>query len=122
MLVSNNNSGDYCGQQLSVQWLHLDTTAFHILGLRLLQDKGGVSVSYDGENGRFYLTEYAMKAMNLPADAAEFTTGGQTIPLSGTVADFRRGNILRQEQPFVILLTDRSLLYPYTKRSTEAYI
>ena len=109
----NNNSGDYCGQQLSVQWLHLDTTAFHILGLRLLQDKGGVSVSYDGENGRFYLTEYAMKAMNLPADAAEFTTGGQTIPLSGTVADFRRGNILRQEQPFVILLTDRSLLYPW---------
>ena len=110
----NNMSGEYCGVQLSVQWLRLDTVAFNMLGIRIVQEKGGLQdVSYYGEACGVYLTEYAMKAMNLEPDADAFISSGSPMPISGAVADFRRGNILRREQPFVILLSEHYLLYPW---------
>lgn len=109
----NNRSGDYCGVQLSMQWLRLDTAAFNMLGLRIVQEKRSLrqNVEYMGEAAGFYLTEYARKAMNLEPDADEFTSDGDHMPLNGTVADFRRGNILRMEQPFVIMLFENYLRY-----------
>ena len=111
----NNMSGDYCGQQLSVQWLRCDTSAFNMLGLRIVQENRSLqqTIEYFGEPAGIYLTEYALKAMNLAPDADDFTSDGEHLPINGTVADFRRGNILRMEQPFVILLSENNLLYPW---------
>ena len=111
----NNMSGDYCGQQLSVQWLRVDTSAFNMLGLRIVQENRSLqqTIEYWGESAGIYLTEYARKAMNLEPDADDFTSDGEHLPINGTVADFRRGNILRMEQPFVILLSENNLLYPW---------
>ena len=110
----NNMSGDYCGQQLSMQWLCFDTTAFNMLGLKMVQKHNlQQTVTYYEDNCGIYLTEYARKAMNLKPDADDFTSDGEHLPVSGTVADFRRGNILRMEQPFVLLLSEQYLKYPW---------
>ena len=111
----NNMSGNYCGQQLSVQWLRVDTSAFNMLGFRIVQENRSLqqTIEYWGESAGIYLTEYARKAMNLEPDADDFTSDGEHLPINGTVADFRRGNILRREQPFVILLSENNLLYPW---------
>lgn len=110
----NNMSGDYCGEQLSAQWLCFDTTAFNMLGLKIVQKNSlPQTVNYHEQTCNIYLTEYARKAMNLEPDADDFTSDGEHLPISGTVADFRRGNILRMEQPFVIMMSEQSWLYPW---------
>lgn len=110
----NNMSGDYCGEQLSAQWLCFDTTAFNMLGFKIVQKNSlPQTVNYHEQTCNIYLTEYARKAMNLEPDADDFTSDGEHLPISGTVADFRRGNILRMEQPFVIMMSEQSWLYPW---------
>ncbi len=104
----NNMSGSYCGRQLSVQWLHMDTTAFNILGLKILNDRGGSRpVRNEGRYYDFYLTEYSLKEMGLDWDADELDMDESgKIQISGVLADFHRGNILFREQPFVVGITD----------------
>ena len=111
----NNMSGGYCGRQLSVQWLHMDSTTFNILGFKILNDRGGSRpVRSDGHYYNFYLTEYALKEMGLDWDADELDMDDiNKIPISGVLADFHRGNILHREQPFVVGITNDLLEDPW---------
>ena len=98
----NNLSGTYEDRNISMQQLFMDSTAFHILGLRILQDNNLVT----GEG--VYLTQGAFKAMGLAEDAPAFHYYDSKIPISGVVADFQRRNILFPEDNSWFMLGIRS--------------
>ncbi|MCM1532023.1 MAG: ABC transporter permease [Bacteroides sp.] len=105
----NNSSGDYCGRQLSVQWIFMDTAAFHMLGFQKVYENSRKQTMRQDDRYDFeiYPTAFAMQEMGLPQDADEFDLGGQEkIPVCGVIGNFRRANILRKEQPFVVGVTN----------------
>ena len=98
----NNLSGTYEDRNISMQQLFMDSTAFHILGLKILQDNNLAT----GEG--VYLTQGAFKAMGLAEDAPAFHYYDSKIPISGVVADFQRRNILFPEDNSWFMLGIRS--------------
>lgn len=78
-----------------------DSTYFHILGLERIAD---YHLNTDVERA-WFVNEYALRAMELPADAPDFKLGrdmNQTWHLSGIYRDFTVGSVL--DEPTAVLM------------------
>ena len=74
----------------------LDSTAYNLYGLRILQDYGA---TVDG----YYLTEEAMRQIGLSdTDRTIPINGDMNTPLNGVLADFHKGNVLSSVLPYGI--------------------
>ena len=79
----------------------LDSTAFDLFGLKILQDNGSVSDGY-------YLTEEAMRKLGYTKEERTLDWGrGYKDPIAGILKDFHRINVLQDYQPFAIRLMDQ---------------
>ena len=85
----------------------MDSTAFNMLGLEVLRD------NMLAKKGR-YLTEGALREMELPMDAPNFHMNEEAIPIAGVVRDFHIGNITDDIAPAMIRVTDRASLGPWS--------
>jgi putative ABC transport system permease protein len=78
----------------------LDSTAFSLYGLDILQDYGNTSDGY-------YLNEDAKRRLELSDDDREMVWGkDETAPISGIIKDFHRINVLHEAEPFAIRLQE----------------
>ena len=78
----------------------LDSTAFNLYGLKVLQDYGPTS-------GGYYLNEEAMRMMEYTGKEREMDWGeGKKVPINGVIKDFHRINVLQDAEPFAIRLQE----------------
>ena len=78
----------------------VDSTAFDLLGLKVLQDYGRTS-------GGYYLTEEALRKLDYTREDREIDWGdGDKDPIEGVLGDIHVTNVLRDFQPVAIRLTD----------------
>ena len=99
-LGSNNNTIPYVAPDgtktnISFQQYPMDSTAFEILGLKLLRDNHLA-------NPKWYLNEEAMRQMSLSPDATDFRLLDETIAISGIISDFHEGNITNRVAPVML--------------------
>ena len=89
------------GKKISFQMLRCDKSYADILGFEFLRD------NHVANSSRYYLTESAMRALELSDDAStvDLSHWG-TQPLAGIVRDFQLRNILQQNSPMFIILKD----------------
>lgn len=91
---TNNWSTQYEGVNLSFQQMKMDSVAFRILGLKLVQDNRLAS-----DKSAYYLTEKALRDMNLSNDAAVFHIEEDVYPIAGILQDFQLRNINLENSP-----------------------
>ena len=99
----NGTSSSYEGKYLLFRDIVMDSTAFNMLGLEILRDN---KLTGDGR----YMTEQAMREMDLPMDAPSFHMGETVIPIAGILRDFQIGNITDGISPTMITVVKRSVL------------
>ncbi len=89
------------GDKLTSLFLtNLDSTAFSLYGLDILQDYGNTSNGY-------YLNEDAKRRLELSDDDRDMVWGkDETAPISGIIKDFHRINVLHETEPFAIRLQE----------------
>ncbi|WP_455639629.1 FtsX-like permease family protein [Parabacteroides sp.] len=104
---SNGTSSNYEGKFLLFRDFAMDSTAFNMLGLEVVRD------NRLAKKGR-YLTEGALREMELPMDAPNFHMNEEAIPIAGVVRDFHIGNITDDIAPAMIRVTDRASLGPWS--------
>lgn len=103
----NGISSSYEGKFQLFREMQMDSIAFNILGLEVVRD------NKLADEGR-YLTEQAMREMELPLDAPSFKMGDNTIPIAGILRDFHIGNITDETSPTMVSVVDRSKLGPWS--------
>lgn len=104
---SNNQSSDYEGKFLGFQQFIMDSAAFNMLGYEIIRDNKLAENSW-------YLTEKAMRDMELPLDAPNFSWNKNATPIAGIVRDFQQGNITSESRPAMVRINDRKDLYPWS--------
>lgn len=104
---SNGTSADYEGKNMLFRDMRMDSTAFSMLGIEIVRD------NKLAEKGT-WLTEGAMRAMELPMDAPVFRMGKNAVPISGILRDFHFGNVTNQTTPTMIRIVNRDELGPWS--------
>ena len=96
LLGSNNWTSQYEDHPISFQQFIMDRESFDMLGLEILRD------NHLTTNG-WYLSEQALREMNLPEDAASFTLKGEDpIAIAGIIRDvYAWGNITTTLTPIM---------------------
>ena len=91
----NNNSVSNNGKNIALQILEGDTTAFAMLGFKLLRE------NQTGRDDAYYFSRQAMKETELDDEATEFrlSESNYTIPVAGIMEDVRLSNITRALGP-----------------------
>ncbi|HBK28518.1 MAG TPA: ABC transporter permease [Parabacteroides sp.] len=108
MFGSNNSTNEYLDggikKNISFQQYVMDHNAFDILGLKVLQDNHLSTPSW-------YLNETAMKEMNLPKDATDFSLVGrkEAIPIAGIISDFHERNATSRIAPVMFMFDERGM-------------
>ena len=104
---SNNQSADYEGKFLGFQQFIMDSTAFNMLGYKIVRDNQLAENSW-------YVTQKAMKDMELPEDAPSFLWNKEATPIAGIVSDFQQGNITDETRPAMVRINARKDVYPWS--------
>ena len=79
----------------------LDSTAFNLYGLEILQDNGPT-------NDGYYLTEEAMRRLEYTEKERIIDWGWEKKdPIAGILKDFHRNNVLQGVEPFAIRVMDQ---------------
>lgn len=105
---SNNMSGTYEGRSLSFQQFIMDSTTFSMLELEIIREN-------NPDPSGWYLTEKAMRDMELPEDASTFMWGKNPVPIAGIIRDFQqRGNITTEKQPSMLSIRKPENMHPWT--------
>ncbi len=88
LLGSNNLTFQYEGHPVSTQQFVMDKACFDMLGLEILRD------NHLGTDG-WFLSEQALREMNLPEDATSFTAErSKPVAIAGVIRDFyARGTV-----------------------------
>ena len=96
LIGSNNWTSQYEDHPISFQQFIMDRESFDMLGLEILRD------NHLTTNG-WYLSEQALREMNLPEDAASFTLKGEDpIAIAGIIRDvYAWGNITTTLTPIM---------------------
>jgi len=82
---------DYKGEQITMELYIGDTTAFNLLGFRVLsRNAAPVSLS-------FWLTESTMRHLGVGYDCKGLSVNGGDLPVCGIIKDFQRGNLTPEE-------------------------
>lgn len=103
---SNNASSNYEGKFLGFQQYVVDSAAFYMLGYKIIRDN-----HLAGKH--WYVTEKAMRDMELPQDAPSFQQGVNTIPIAGIVQDFQIGNIVKDVPPAMLRFENSDEMTPW---------
>ncbi len=99
----NNLSGVYEGKSLSFQQLTMDSVSFNMLGLHISKDNHVAS----RDKWSWYLTERALKDLDLPETAETFTLEGHgAIPILGIISDFHLRIITLENSPVMLNFSD----------------
>ncbi|MBQ7180843.1 MAG: FtsX-like permease family protein [Bacteroidaceae bacterium] len=85
---------------VSLYITRLDSTAFNLYGLTILHDYGLTSDGY-------YMTEEAMRRMELTEEDREMNWGKEMKSIAGIVGDFHRINVLQGYEPFALSVSDK---------------
>ncbi|RHR39423.1 ABC transporter permease [Parabacteroides sp. AF18-52] len=104
---SNNMSSEYEGKFLGFQQFIMDSTAFNMLGYKIVRDNQLAEKSW-------YVTEKAMCDMELPQDAPSFLWNKNATPIAGIVQDFQLGNITNDMRPAMLRIDKRSEMFPWS--------
>lgn len=104
---SNGISADYEGKNMLFRDMKMDSTAFSMLGIEIVRD------NKLAEKG-IWLTEGAMRAMELPMEAPVFRMGKEAISIAGVLRDFHIGNVTNQTTPTMIRMVNRNELGPWS--------
>lgn len=104
---SNNSSSEYEGKFLGFQQFIMDSTAFNMLGYKIVRDNQLAEKSW-------YVTEKAMRDMELPQDAPSFQWNKNATPIAGIVQDFQLGNITNDMRPAMLRIDKRSEMFPWS--------
>lgn len=104
---SNNMSSEYEGKFLGFQQFIMDSTAFNMLGYKIVRDNQLAEKSW-------YVTEKAMRDMELPQDAPSFLWNKNATPIAGIVQDFQLGNITNDMRPAMLRIDKRSEMFPWS--------
>lgn len=100
---TNNLTGVYEGKSLSFQQMVLDSAAFKMLGLEILHDNQVAS----GNNWSWYLSERALRDMELPLNAQSFNLeGNDPAPILGVLKDFQLRRITDESSPVMLRFRD----------------
>ena len=100
-------SADYEGKFLGFQQFIMDSTAFNMLGYKIVRDNQLAENSW-------YVTQKAMKDMELPEDAPSFLWNKEATPIAGIVSDFQQGNITDETRPAMVRISARKDVYPWS--------
>lgn len=99
---SNNWTTTYQGNNISFQQFRMDKESFGMLGLEIVRDN---HLASDG----WFLSEQAMREMNLPEDATSVQLEESTIPIAGIIRDFYcLGNVLAGKSPVMLRLNEKT--------------
>lgn len=82
---------DYNGEHTNMEVYTGDSTAFNLLGFRVL------SRNADPVSNSMWLTESTMQHLGVGPDCDHLPLGGKDYPVCGIVKDFRRGNLSAAE-------------------------
>ena len=104
---SNNMSSEYERKFLGFQQFIMDSTAFNMLGYKIVRDNQLAEKSW-------YVTEKAMCDMELPQDAPSFLWNKNATPIAGIVQDFQLGNITNDMRPAMLRIDKRSEMFPWS--------
>lgn len=106
----NNLSGVYEGKSLSFQQLTMDSVSFNMLGLHISKDNHVAS----RDKWSWYLTERALKDLDLPETAETFTLEGHgAIPILGIISDFHLRIITLENSPVMLNFSDFKERWPW---------
>lgn len=98
---SNNWTAIHEGNNISFQQFLMDREAFDMLGLEMLRDN---KLSTKG----WFLSEQAMREMNLPEDATSFTLKDKDpIAIAGILRDFRLSDIRENLRPVMFRFLEK---------------
>jgi len=104
----NNWTLVYEERNISFQILVGDSTFFNMLGFEILH-KNNVQ-----ENQQCYLSEQAMRELNLPIEAMEVKLWeNEAMPIAGVVRDFQLQNISFEKKPVLIEIKKESDVYAW---------
>lgn len=100
---TNNLTGVYEGKSLSFQQMTMDSAAFKMLGLEILKENHVASAG----DWSWYLSERALRDMELPQDAKVFHhEGSDAAPILGVLKDFHLRNIVEESSPVMLRFRD----------------
>lgn len=98
---SNNWSAVYEGNNISFQQFLMDRETFDMLGLKMLRDN---KLSTKG----WFLSEQAMREMNLPEDATSFTLkDNDPVAIAGILRDFHLNDIRENLRPVMFRFLEK---------------
>lgn len=101
---SNNWSCIYEEKNISFQQFLMDREAFDMLGLELLRDNKLTTKGW-------FLSEQAMRQMNLPEDTPSFTLKDKDpISVAGILRDFRQQDIRQENHPVMFRFLEKEEL------------
>lgn len=107
---TNNLSGTYEDKSLSFQQFVMDSTAFNMFGLKIKQDNQVASQN----RWSWYLTERALKDMELPETAEVFhLKGSDPAPILGVIKDFHLRSIVQESSPAMLRFDDFKERWPW---------
>ena len=76
------------GEDVQMEVMYGDSTAFRLLGFNVMKFNQNVPHT----NNSLWLTEGALKGMELDYEAESVTLSGHSYPICGIIRDFQRGN------------------------------
>ncbi len=82
---------DYNGENINMEMFIGDTTAFNLLGFRVMSRNAAPL------NNSLWLTESTMRHLGVDLSCDLLSLGGNDYPICGVVRDFRRGNLSVEE-------------------------
>lgn len=104
----NNHTMQYKekNKNISFQSIVSDQTFFDMLGLEIIRDNNR------GMEGR-YLSEQAIRELEISENSETFPFYDQQIPLSGILKDFHLYNITRKQDPIIYQIKKLEEIYPW---------
>lgn len=105
---SNNWTSTYEGKSIAFQQFVMDKECYDMLGLEILRDN---HLTGDG----WFISEEALRQMNLPEDATSFTLGGDSpIVIAGIMRDLHCfGNVTTEMRP---------VMFRFLKEGEQGYM
>lgn len=104
---SNNFTGIYEGKNIKFQMFVCNQEFFDMMGFQKLRDNHLT-------NRGWYLSETALKEMEIPEDTPTFTMkDNNPVSVAGIIRDFQLGNITNDMHPVMLRLEEAPELFPW---------
>ena len=96
----NNNTMPYKDRTVSFQTFKGDSVFIDLLNLKMRKENQTAS------NSKLYLNTQALNELGLDENSSEFPFYKRMLPIDGIIEDFRIGNILTDQHPVIVEITN----------------